>query len=247
MSGWRGLFVAGTDTDIGKTVVTGAIVAALRDEGLKLGVWKPVQSGASIGLGHTDAERLIAYSGIAERPEAVAPYSFAAPLAPYAAAQKSGMSLTLESITEAGRPLAKRYDALLVEGAGGVLVPLAEDGLVLDLMAELGLPVLIVARSTLGTVNHTLLTISCLRQKGIPITGVILNDGKRAAADGDPSVSGNAEMIERYGKVPVLGHFPYIGAFLTTEKLAAAARQNLQLKRISETLLGEFNSRRNKV
>ncbi|WP_281365771.1 dethiobiotin synthase [Paenibacillus alginolyticus] len=151
MGSIRGLFVTGTDTSVVKTMVTAAITAALRAEGLNAGVWKPVQSGALLGSGVTDTERLLQSTGIQERPEAVAPFTFEALLTPMLAAKRAGVTLTLKDLIAAGKPLAKRYEVLLVEGAGGVAVPLTDDALVVDLISELHIPALIVARSSLGT------------------------------------------------------------------------------------------------
>lgn len=238
-SGMCGLFVTATDTGVGKTAVTAAIAAALREDGLNVGVWKPVQSGAPLGSGLTDAERLLRGSGIDERPEAVAPFTFAAPLAPLLAARREGVELTLAALHEAGEPLIRRYDALLVEGAGGVAVPLTEDALVADWAARLALPVLIVARSGLGTVNHTLLTASYLRRFGLAIVGVVLNDGADNFATGgmdDPSVAGNAELIERYGGLQVLGRFPRLAHEYGPRELADLARRTLDMKAIKKAV-----------
>ncbi|MBD2869988.1 dethiobiotin synthase [Paenibacillus arenilitoris] len=231
----RGLFVTGTDTGVGKTVVTAAIAAALRAEGTNAGVWKPVQSGGLPGGGGTDAERLIRGSGIDERPDAVAPYAFSAPLAPSLAAAAAGASITIGELIAAGKPLAARYEALLVEGAGGVAVPLSDDALIVDLIATLGLPALIVARSGLGTVNHTLLTASMLRAAGVPVAGVVLNDGYSLNPErDDPSVVMNAGLIERYGGLRVLGRFPHVGDDPASAELAAAAARSIDLAPVKE-------------
>ncbi|SDT27033.1 dethiobiotin synthetase [Paenibacillaceae bacterium GAS479] len=239
----RGLFVTGTDTGVGKTVVTAAITAMLRAEGMNLGVWKPVQSGALIGSGTTDAERLLKSTGINESLEAVAPFTYEAPLAPMLAARQAGATLKLEDVIAAGLPLAARYEALIVEGAGGVAVPLTENALVADLIAELSMPALIVARSGLGTVNHTLLTVSYLRQRGIPIVGVVLNDGESAESElnDDPSVAANAQLIEQYGGIGVLGRFPRVHAEATAEMLNQTARRTLSLTPIREALFKDEN------
>jgi len=218
MSRFHGLFVTGTDTGVGKTVVAAALTAALRAEGRNIGIWKPVQSGASIGSGATDAERLLRSTGINERAEAVAPFSFEEPLTPFLAARHAGITLTLKELITAGKPLMKRYEALVVEGAGGVAVPLTEDTLVIDLISELRIPTLIVARSGLGTINHTLLTASLLRQRRIPIVGAILNDCT-VDSDDDSSTETNAELIERYGGLKVLGRFPRLLETTDTETL----------------------------
>ncbi|MFC5702403.1 dethiobiotin synthase [Cohnella faecalis] len=232
----RGLFVTGTDTNVGKTIVTAAITAVLRAEGRNVGIWKPVQSGALLGSGATDAERLLQWTGIRERPGAVSPYTFEAPLAPLLAAQKAGLSLTLQEVIAAGEPLVRRYESLLIEGAGGVAVPLTADALVADLIAELRIPALIVARSGLGTINHTLLTVSYLRQLKVPITGIILNDGECGAGKDDPSVASNAEQIERYSGIPVLGRFPRLPGGTDREALVNAVCQKIRIAPIREAI-----------
>lgn len=234
MSKVRGLFVTGTDTGVGKTVLTAALAASFRAEKLNVGVWKPVQSGALLGNGITDAERLLQGSGIDERPEAVAPFTFEAPLTPLLAAKKAGVTLTMKALLSAGEPLIERYDALLIEGAGGTAVPLTDHALVVDLISELGVPALVVARSGLGTINHTLLTISFLQQRGIPIIGVIMNDGELTEAYDDPSVYTNAELIERFSSIKVLGRFPRLPSEANTEMLVHAVRENIQLTPVRE-------------
>ncbi|NOU99957.1 dethiobiotin synthase [Paenibacillus planticolens] len=232
----RGLFITGTDTGVGKTMVTAALTAALRAEGWEAGVWKPVQSGASLGSGATDAERLLELTEINERPETVAPYTFEAPLAPMLAAKLAGATLTLQELIAAGKPLVERYEALLVEGAGGAAVPLSDDALIVDLIAELRIPALIVARSGLGTINHTILTAAFLRHYGIPIAGVILNDGEGPDSPDDPSVATNAELIEQYGGLNVLGRFPRLPADVQREFLIHTVRQSIQLEPIKQAL-----------
>ncbi|WP_246358997.1 dethiobiotin synthase [Paenibacillus phytorum] len=239
MGSIRGLFVTGTDTGVGKTIVTAAITAALRAEGLNAGVWKPVQSGALLGSGVTDAERLLQSTGINERPEAVAPFTFEAPLTPMLAAKHAGVTFTLEELISAGEPLAKRYEALLIEGAGGVAVPLTDDALVVDLISELHIPALIVARSSLGTINHTLLTASFLRHHAIPIVGVIMNDGELTERHDDPSADTNAELIEQYSGLKVLGRFPCMHTDVNSETLLHTVQKTIQLAPIRQAL--KFN------
>ncbi|CAN7343490.1 dethiobiotin synthase [Paenibacillus sp. LjRoot56] len=232
----RGLFVTGTDTDVGKTILTAAITAALRAEGLNVGVWKPVQSGARLGSGLTDSERLLQITGIDERPEAVAPFTFEAPLTPLLAAKQEGVTLTLTELIDAGIPLTKRYDTLLIECAGGVAVPLTNDNLMVDLISELRIPALIIARSSLGTINHTLLTVSFLRNRGVQITGIILNDSEWTEPLDDPSIASNAELIEQYSGLKVLGRFPRLHADSHSEMWIHTVRQTIQLGPIREAL-----------
>ncbi|WP_431090890.1 dethiobiotin synthase [Paenibacillus sp. 8b26] len=235
MSTLRGMFITGTDTSVGKTIVTAALAATLRAEGLNAGVWKPVQSGGLLGSGATDAERLLQSTGICERPEAVAPFTFEAPLTPMLAAKQAGVTLTLKEIIAAGEPLIKRYKTLFIEGAGGVAVPLTDDALVIDLISALHIPVLIVARSGLGTINHTLLTVSFLQQRGIPIVGIIMNDSECINPLDDPSAAANAELIERYsGGLKVLGRFPRLHDEANAEMLIHSVRRTIQLAPIRQ-------------
>lgn len=232
----RGLFVTGTDTDVGKTIVTGALAAAIRAEDLNVGVWKPVQSGALLGSGETDAERLLQYSGIHERAEDVASFTFQAPLTPMLAAKQDGVDITLQEIITAGQPLIHRFESVLIEGAGGVAVPLTEDSLVVDLISELRIPALIVARSGLGTINHTLLTVSYLQQHGVPIIGFILNDGDSNEMYNDSSAATNAELIERYCGISFLGRFPHLTGEINTELLIQVIREKIQLTPIRQAI-----------
>lgn len=232
----RGLFVTGTDTAVGKTVITAAITAMLRAEGMNAGVWKPIQTGAPLGSGLTDAERLIRSTGINEQPGAVAPFTFEAPLAPMLAAKQAGVMLTIKELIAAGLPLTKHYEALLIEGAGGVAVPLTDGTLMVDLIAELRIPALIVARSSLGTINHTLLTASFLQNRGVPIVGVILNDGELTETDDDPSVATNAQLIEQFSGLKVLGRFPRLHTEETTHMLIHTLQKSIQFAPIREAL-----------
>ncbi|MVO98383.1 dethiobiotin synthase [Paenibacillus lutrae] len=236
MTTFSGLFVTGTDTGVGKTIVTAALAAALRAEGRHAGIWKPVQSGAQLGSGTTDAERLLRYTGIRERPENVASFSFAAPLAPLIAAREANISVTLKDLVSAGETAARRYETLIVEGAGGAAVPLTEDSLTADLIKVLGLPALIIARSGLGTVNHTALTASYLQQREIPVIGVIMNDGAEAGWDQDPSVATNAELIERISGLRVLGRFPALTGEIHPQVLTDTVRRSIDLDPVRQAL-----------
>jgi dethiobiotin synthetase len=173
------LFVTGTDTGVGKSYVSALLVA-----GLEAAYWKPVQSGAD-----ADADWVRRVAGLpAERvlPET---YRLRAPLSPHEAARREGVQI------EMSRFVLPKRKRLIVEGAGGVMVPLDDRHLMVDLMVDLGLPVLVVARSELGTINHTLLTLDQLRRRGCPLWGVVVN--------GSPNPA-NCQAIAHYGEVPVL-------------------------------------------
>jgi dethiobiotin synthetase len=201
----RGLFVTGTDTGVGKTEIACALVAAARAAGIDAVGMKPAQSGHAPGE-PSDAERLRAASGGVEPLEALCPYTLAAPLAPGVAARLEGRALSLERIVSQARALAARHAAVLVEGAGGLLVPLTERETFADLAVALALPVVVVARAGLGTVNHTALTVEALRRRGLRLAAIVLN---RTAPTDDPSVPHNAAEIARVTGSQPIGPLPF--------------------------------------
>lgn len=232
---YAGLFIAGTDTGVGKTIVTAGLAAALREEGLETGVWKPVMSGALANEVESDAYQLHSISGVEDLPEEIAPLVFPEPLTPLLAAKAAGQKLSMDQVLRGGRILRERHRFLLVEGAGGLAVPLTETEMMIDLAVSLGLPLLLVARAGLGTINHTLLSIWYAREKGVPVVGVILNEAKDYHTD-DASIASNASMIERYGEVPVLGNVPRLEEPLSHQHLVAVMRQHVNLGAIRSEL-----------
>ncbi|MCD1258771.1 dethiobiotin synthase [Paenibacillus athensensis] len=211
-AGVGGIFITGTDTDVGKTVVTAGLAAVLeRRRAVPGGVrlWKPAQSGFRAGEPGADSYRLVMASGVRQTEASTASYSFAAPLAPWTAAAREGRQIDMPALVAAGRQRLAEAGLLLVEGAGGLLVPLTGEQLVADLAVALGLPLLIVARPGLGTVNHTLLTVRTARSLGLDVIGVVLNGCRAEQAE---AARDNAQMIERFGAVPVLGVLPWLGA-----------------------------------
>jgi dethiobiotin synthetase len=215
----RGLFVTATDTGVGKTEVACAIVRGARAAGLDVAAMKPAQSGAAPGE-PSDAELLAAAAGGADPPELVCPYSFAAPLAPAVAARLEGVEVSFARVLDAARALAARHAALVVEGAGGLMTPLTAAETYADLARALALPVLVVARAGLGTVNHTALTVEALAARGLAVAGVVLN---RASPTGDASEPHNAGEIERLTGARVLASLPFVkGAAARAAALEAA-------------------------
>jgi dethiobiotin synthetase len=201
----RGLFVTGTDTGVGKTEVAVALVVGSRSRGIDVGAMKPAQSGVGDGQ-PADADRLREAAGGADPMSLVCPYSFAAPLAPAVAARLEGVEISLLHLVACAGELSQRHDALLVEGAGGILAPLTESHTYADLAVALAMPVLVVARAGLGTVNHAALTCEALRSRGLVVAGVVLN---RSAAVSDPSEPHNAAEIERLTGVRVIASLPW--------------------------------------
>ena len=214
-----GLFVTGTDTGVGKTVVCCAIAAAWRERHRRgrLGVCKPFGSGCHLDrrgqLVHEDAQALAAHSGCTLPLEVVNPLRFAAPLAPAVAAETERRAIEWDVLGRSLTQLDREHDALLIEGVGGVMVPLDPRSprfMVAQLAAALGYPVLVVCRPNLGTLNHTAMTVELLRQAGCRVSGLVINgiDPDPAAARADPSLRSNADWLERLTGVKVLARLP---------------------------------------
>jgi dethiobiotin synthetase len=211
-----GLFVTGTDTGVGKTVVTAGIVHALRARGVYAGACKPVQTGNLAADPAGDASLLVTLGGLDAAPEDINVYAFSAPLAPRIAADREEVTIELAPMVELVRSIGEEHGTVLVEGAGGWLVPLAPGLLVADLAAALGYAVVVVGRPGLGTVNHTALTVAAALERGLDVAGVILN-GYGQGEDG--SVASNPQLIEELAGVPVIGKTPWRAGELTAERL----------------------------
>lgn len=197
----QGFFVTATDTGVGKTEVACALLRAGRAAGVDAVGMKPAQSGLVPGE-LSDAERLHEASDRVEPLAAICPYTLVAPLAPAVAARLEGRTIELPRIVEAARSLAVRHGAIVVEGAGGLLVPLTDRESYADLAVALGLPLIVVGRAGLGTVNHVLLTVEAARRRGLAIAAIVLN---RTSPQDDPSVAHNAAEIGRLTGLDVVG------------------------------------------
>jgi len=209
----KAVFVTGTDTGVGKTVVTAGIVGALSERGMKVGVMKPVQSGGVISGGtiiSEDIELLLEASGLDLPRELVNPYCFVPPISPDLAAGETEVSL--DSIKGSLTRLSTLSDYVFVEGAGGIASPLIKNRTNGDVARELGLPVIIISPQRLGTINHTVLTVEYLRKKDIPIIGVILNNCTEPGSGSHEEIirKSNGDQIQIYGKIRVLGEVPHI-------------------------------------
>lgn len=217
-----GLFITGTDTGVGKTFAAGILAAALRRRGVNVGVMKPVETGCPVvdgGLQPLDALALQRLAAVADDLALINPYRFVAPLSPWQAAQQVGRSIKRSRILSAWRTLQARHAFMLVEGAGGLLVPLRPGTCMADLALSLGLPLLVVARTTLGTINHTLLTVQAAEARGLRVAAVLLNH-----LTGQPGVQEQAgvEALRHLAPVPVWGPLPFSPAAATDPEAAAA-------------------------
>jgi dethiobiotin synthetase len=196
-----GCFVTGTDTGVGKTVLAAAVLAALRAAGIDAGAFKPVITGLSEPTDRDwppDHQLLARVAGCA--PSEVVAACFDPPVSPHLAAELSGRPLDVEMLLAATRRALGERQALIVEGVGGLRVPLAEGWDVRRFACELGLPVLIAARPGLGTINHTLLTLESARAAGLRVAAVVLTPWP---AHPDTLAQSNRETIERLGEIRV--------------------------------------------
>jgi dethiobiotin synthetase len=207
---FKGIFVTGTDTGVGKTYLASGIAAELRHSEVNVGVMKPAETGCSMRGGRlvpSDARCLMKAAGVDDPLALVNPYRFRRPLAPSVAARLAGKNIDPDEIVVAYRELARRHDFMIVEGAGGIMVPLRGAYTYLDLALALALPVLIVARPGLGTINHTLLTIAALKERRLAISGIVINhlrEQKFGLAE-----KTNPAVLERISGVKILGTVTY--------------------------------------
>ena len=232
MSRASGLFITATDTSVGKTVVTAALGCSLQRAGQKVGAFKPVQSGANRSEPTGDTMLLREWLALDEPADALNGYSFEAPLAPLVAARDADTSIQLQAILDQAAELAERSDTLLVEGAGGLLVPVGEIWTIADLARALDYPLIVVARAGLGTVNHTLLTVRSARANGLRVAAVVLNSLDAAGADADASYATNRSLIEEFEDVAVLGPLPWVDGPLDRDAIQTCLAPHLDAAQI---------------
>ena len=216
----RGVFVAGTDTGVGKSILAAAVVAGLAARGEKVAAFKPVVTGleedAPEGWAR-DHELLASVARAGQSPEEVSPYRFDPPVSPHYAAEMAGVQIEPTELLAKARNAADHADALVCEGVGGLLVPLTVGYLIRDLAIDLGIPAVIAARPGLGTINHTLLTLEAARTAGLDVRGVVMTPWPDSP---DPMAESNRQTVELIGNVAV-SVLPEIGR----DELAEAGRQ----------------------
>jgi dethiobiotin synthetase len=209
----RAFLVTGTDTGVGKTVVTGGIAAALARAGTDVGVMKPFATGALRVRGNLvseDALFLKKASGVEDPLELINPVCLKPPLAPPMAAEVAKKRIDLRAVWQAYRELRARHSTIIVEGVGGLLVPLLTGFTVADFARRLKLPILIVTRPSLGTLNHTALTVHAARSFKLPILGLVINYSRKDRRGLAERL--NPAALRKQTRVPVLAEIPYLGA-----------------------------------
>lgn len=202
------LFITGTDTGVGKTYIAGALARLLTERGLRVGVMKPVESGVDQPdhLGR-DATLLTWAASATDPDEMISPYRLKAPLAPAQAASMEQVNIDPAVIEERLGDLAKGKDFVIIEGAGGLMVPLRGGFLTADLISQLGVPIMVVARTSLGTLNHTLLTTFTAQSMDIPVIGIMLNG---MPVNPDQAAEGAPKQLAMIASADLLGVMPEV-------------------------------------
>ena len=207
----RGIFVTATDTGVGKTLVTAALVAHLTQRGIDVGVMKPIETGVSrSNKAQSDGARLRRAAGSHDPMAEVCPYVFRLPVVPLSAARAEGTTVRVATIMRTFRTLQSRHEVLLVEGVGGVHVPVTWSLDISDIIYQMKFSAIVVGRSGLGGINHALMTLHALRRRKIPIVALVLNQRrpvhtKTARMQEQTTVT----LLRRLAKVPVVGPLPY--------------------------------------
>lgn len=239
--------ITATDTDIGKTVVSGCLAAALHCRGLKTGVFKPAASGCEVWQGKKafsrDADFLMKCAGMEmDAQDSVVPYAFKEALSPAQASLLAGKEIDVSLISRKAREMCASSGITVVEGVGGLAVPLTEGYLVKDFFRELNIPLLIVAKPILGSINHVVLSVEYAQRHGLEVLGIIVNCWHE-----EYSVPGldHLHYYEELTGLPILGRLPMLSRkFLSTcnpVKIAALAEKSMEVDKIIELLGGSKN------
>jgi dethiobiotin synthetase len=230
-------FITGTDTDVGKTVTTALLAAFFNKQGKSVIPYKPVQSGAIDEVGKYEAPDVKLYQLALPNlnVDEASTYLFRTPSSPHLAAREDGQTILPEKILQHVRMLEQKYDLVLVEGAGGLIVPLQDNGYsMMNLIKDVAAPVILVARAGVGTINHTVLSVMAMKDKGIPIAGIILNQ----LIECDQVIEQeNKRMIEYLTDVPVIGLIPFIKSveeMFGNEGIMDEILASLQLEKLME-------------
>ena len=207
----KGFFVTGTDTGVGKTIITAALIKAAGLLGFRACGMKPIETGC-LREGDTfipsDGMFIKTIAHMEETVDHISPCCFEEPLAPLAASEIEGTSVDLQKIRNEYAALSQKCDVVIVEGIGGLLVPIRKDYFVLDLAKDFGLPAIVVSRPGLGTINHTMLSVNYAIKEGLSIAGIIIN--YKSPAEGSPAENTNPGVIKEISPVPIIGIFPYL-------------------------------------
>lgn len=224
----KSYFVTGTDTGVGKTAITAALATSLRKRGIDVGVMKPIATGAPQKTGFKSADVTLLHEAtkVNDSEEAINPIFLPVPSSPYDATKALGLEIDVKIIHEKFQHLLKVHQMLLVEGIGGIMTPITKDFFVADMIKEMKLETIIVTRSTLGTLNHTLMTFRMCKEYGIAVKGMIINyfDEKGSLAERNaPST-----LYEITG-LPILGIIPFVKDYQKLDAMTSIVEKNIDL------------------
>ncbi len=205
----NGIFITGTDTDVGKTFIASGLAACMREDGIDIGVMKPVVTG-----NRSDVDMLIKASNVKDDKEDINPIFLSIPASPLAASRLLEEEIDTNKIKESFERLMSKHEYMIVEGIGGIMVPITQSYLVIDMIKELELPVLIVCRGALGTINHTLLTIHACKTNSIRISGIIANNINDKSEDNAINIIKELTDLPLFGKI----HSTIIDNYISTAR-----------------------------
>jgi dethiobiotin synthetase len=243
----KGFFVTGTDTGVGKTIITAALIRAAHILGFRACGMKPIETGCKTAgsrqqavvsskgktLIPSDGMFLLDIAGTNESIDLITPIRFENPLAPMPASEIEGIPVDLTKIKNAYLDLTKKYDVIVIEGIGGLLVPINREYFVLDLARDFGLPLIVVSRPGLGAINHSMLTVNYALKEGLSVAGIIMN--YTHTPEGDLAEKTNPEVIKQISPVPIIGTFPYLKD-LESSTIEKAVIKNLDIELIRSLL-----------
>ena len=225
----KSYFITATDTGVGKTTITAALAASLKKSGIDVGIMKPVATGIlqKTGFKSSDVSILYHASKVTDPESEINPIFMPLPVSPYDASKVLDIPFDKKIIFEQFTKLKNKHDLMLVEGIGGILTPLARDYFVADLIKDLGLETIVVTRSTLGTLNHTMMTIKTCRNYGILVKGILVNNYDE---NGGPAEKNAPTTIHEITGVPILGVLPFIRDYDNLDEMISHVERNVDLK-----------------
>lgn len=227
----KSYFITATDTGVGKTTITAALAASIQKSGIDVGIMKPVATGIPQKTGFRSSDVSILYTAtkVTDPENEINPIFMPLPVSPYDASKMLDIKFDKKLIFEQFAKLKNKHEMMLVEGIGGILTPLTRDYFVADLIKDLGLETIVITRSTLGTLNHTMMTIKTCRDYKIPVKGILVNNYDE---NGGPAEKNSPTTIHEITGVPILGALPFIRDYENLDEMVSCVEKNVDLKSI---------------
>ena len=224
----KSYFVTGTDTGVGKTVITAAIASILRKRGIDVGVMKPIATGISKKgrFKSEDVEILHNATLTNDDEKKINPVFLPLPVSPYDASKSLGVKIDMEMVLEMYRYLSKSHQMILVEGIGGIMTPITRDFFVADMIKQMNLETIVVTRSTLGTINHTVMTTELCKKYQIPVKGLIINNFDEK---GGPAERNAPSTLHEVTGLPILGIIPFVKDYQKFEVMVNVVEKNMDM------------------